>query len=70
MPDEKTEIYSRLSYFAQKGIMLYVDNRAVTPEEAMKCYELHEDHVYMPDYIFNERGMLQELRYDKVDKRL
>lgn len=70
MADEKVEIYSKLSYFAQKGITLYVDDRAATPEEAMKCYELHEDHVYMPDYVFNEQGMLQELRYDKVIKGL
>ncbi len=69
MPDEKMEIYSKLSYFAQKGIMLYVDDREATPEEAMKCYELHEDHVYMPDYVFDEQGVLQELRYDKVAKR-
>lgn len=69
MTDEKLEIYSRLSYFAQNGISLYVDDKAATPEEAMRCYEFHENHVYMPDYVFNEQGMLRELRYDKVMKQ-
>lgn len=69
MTDDKLEIYSRLSYFAQNGIALYVGDQAVTPEEAMRCYELHEDHVYMPDYVFNEQGILRELRYDKVTKQ-
>ena len=69
MTDEKLEIYSRLSYFAQNGIGFYVGNREVSPEEAMQCYELHEDYVYMPDYVFNEQGVLRELRYDKVTKQ-
>lgn len=66
MTEERQEIYSRLSYFARKGVALYVDDRAATPEEALRCYELHENHVYMPDYVFNDQGMLKELRYDKV----
>lgn len=66
--DEELEIFSRLSYFAQSGISLYVDGKAATPAQALKCYELHEDHVYMPDYVFNESGMLREVRYDKVKK--
>ena len=66
MTDEKLEIYSRLSYFAQNGIGLYVGNRAVSPEEAMQCYELHEDYVYMPDYVVDEFGVLKEIRFDKI----
>lgn len=64
--EDQWDIYSKLSYFAQKGIALYVDNRSASPEEALRCYEVHEKHTYMPDYIYNESGKLTELRLDRV----
>lgn len=47
------------------GVALFLDGRPSTPEEiAYRCLE--EKEVYMPDYVLDDHGILQELRYDKV----
>jgi hypothetical protein len=47
------------------GVALFLDGRPATPGEiANKCRE--ETEIYMPDYVLDDHGNLQELRYDKV----
>ena len=47
------------------GVSLFLDGKPATPQEiAAKCQE--ETEVYMPDYVLDNHGNLQELRYEKV----
>ena len=47
------------------GVALFLDGRPATPcEIANRCRE--ETEIYMPDYVLDNHGNLQELRYDKV----
>lgn len=47
------------------GVSLFLDGKPSTPMEiASKCQE--EKEVYMPDYVLDDHGILQELRYDRV----
>lgn len=63
---EKREIISRLSYFAQKGVGIYLDGEPSNPEEVAEQYCVEEDCIYMPDYVLTEKGHLKEVRYDRV----
>lgn len=50
----------------QKQLEVYVDNERTTLEDALKrCVQ--ERSVYMPDYVLDENGVLEQLRFDKID---
>ncbi|MBQ8326318.1 MAG: hypothetical protein IJX86_04535 [Lachnospiraceae bacterium] len=66
---EKQEIISRLNYFAQKGVQVYLEGKLTTPEEVAEQYFVAEDCVYMPDYVLSDKGQLKEVRYDKVKQK-
>lgn len=50
----------------QKQLEVYVDNERTTLEDALKrCVQ--ERSVYMPDYVLDENGVLEQLRFDRID---
>lgn len=50
----------------KKCLEVYMDNKRTTLEDALKrCVQ--ERTVYMPDYVMDENGVLEQLRFDKID---
>ncbi len=50
----------------RKCLEVYMDNQRTTLEDALKrCVQ--ERTVYMPDYVLDENGVLEQLRFDKID---
>lgn len=50
----------------EKCLEVYMDNQRTTLEDALKrCVQ--ERTVYMPDYVLDENGVLEQLRFDKID---
>ncbi|MBO5282128.1 MAG: hypothetical protein J6B43_03235 [Lachnospiraceae bacterium] len=50
----------------ERGVSLYVDDHPASPEEvACKCVQ--EQTVYMPDYVLNDMGILEQVRFDRID---
>ena len=56
------ERYNRIQ---AKGAGLYV--RATPEEVAELC--VREEISYMPDYIYDEKGSLIQVMFDRVDKK-
>lgn len=45
---------------------VYIDNKPTTLKDALhQCVQ--EQTVYMPDYILDENGVLNQLRFDRID---
>ncbi len=45
---------------------VYIDNELTTLDEALtRCVQ--ERSVYMPDYVLDEKGVLEQVRFDKVE---
>lgn len=45
---------------------VYVDNELTTLEDALnRC--VRECTVYMPDYVLNDKGIVEQVRFDKID---
>jgi len=45
---------------------VYVDNELTTLEDALdRC--VRECSVYMPDYVVNDKGIVEQVRFDKID---
>ena len=53
----------------QQGVDLYLEGEPASPEEIARKFFVNEDTVYMPDFVTDEDGTLQEVRYDRVEYR-
>lgn len=50
----------------KRSLEVYMDNKRTTLEDALtRCVQ--ERTVYMPDYVLDENGVLEQLRFDKID---
>jgi len=58
-------LYDRMGG-VQKNLEVYMDDKRITLEEALsRCVQ--ERVVYMPDYVLDEKGVLKQLRFDRID---
>lgn len=55
-----------LKYYEKQGISLWLNGRASTPREIEKAHRIAEDGVYMRDYVQNEKGEIEKLKFDFV----
>ncbi len=62
----KLSLLSTLSFYANNGIKLYVQNEPLSPEETVQTV-MEEGTSYMADYIDDDRGLLSEIRFDRVE---
>ncbi len=62
---EQPTILSHLEKISQNGVTLYLNGHSATPSEIAQCC-VNEDTIYMPDYVTDEKGVLKEIRYDKI----
>ena len=53
---------------SQSGVGLYVDGKKVLPAEAVSR-AVREDSPYMADYVLNDKGAVEQVRFDKVTRR-
>ena len=58
----------RLGSRRKRSLEVYVDNERTTLEEALaRCVQ--ERTIYMPDYILDENGVLEQLRFDRIEQQ-
>ena len=65
LQEMEQNVKHNLERAVQGGTSLYLEGKRSTPEDIVKCC-VNEDMSYMPDYVWNERGTLIEIRYDKI----
>ncbi|MBD5530354.1 MAG: hypothetical protein HDR02_18395 [Lachnospiraceae bacterium] len=61
-------IRMQLQKVQERGVGLYMDDRPATPDE-VACKYVQEQNVYMPDYVLNEMGILEQVRFDRIDSQ-
>lgn len=59
-------IRMQLQKVQEQGVCLYMDDQPASPDE-VACKYVQEQSVYMPDYVLNEMGILEQVRFDKID---
>ncbi len=60
------ELEYQLNIMRKRELKIYMDNQQVTLEEALsRCVQ--ERTVYMPDYVLDENGILEQVRFDRID---
>ena len=64
--DLEEVLRSHLGSAQKKNLEVYVGNERTTLEDALdRCVQ--ERTIYMPDYILDENGILEQLRFDRID---
>lgn len=67
--DSAQKIEVRLENIVQSGVSLYLDGKEASPKEIAELYTVRENMTYMPDYVTDEKGVLTEVRYDRISTR-
>ena len=62
---KRATMLSSLTKISSKGVTLYLDGKAATPDEIAACC-VYDNSIYMPDYVMDDKGTLKEIRYDKI----
>lgn len=57
-----------LTQLEREGVGFYLNGIKSKPREIIKKCSVYEKTVYMPDFVMDEQGKLQEVRYDEVKK--
>ena len=63
----REELSLQLEQLRQKGVKLFVDNKAALPGEAA-AKAVQEDSPYMADYVLGDTGNIEQVRFDKVTR--
>lgn len=58
-------IKKELCHSLRQGTLLYMDGKLAAPSY-ISDRVLKEEGCYMMDYVTDENGRLQEIRYDKI----
>lgn len=62
----RKKLMAELEKVTKQGAELFVDGKAVKPEEAVNK-AVRENSAYMADYVFGDGGIIKQIRFDKVD---
>ncbi len=67
--DEENTFKEHLRAICASGVDLYLEGRLSSPDRIAKRFSVHEDAVYMPDFVLDEQGRLTQIRYDRIRNR-
>lgn len=68
MKTAREDMLLQLEQMSRNGVGLYVDGKRVLPAEAVSR-AVREDSPYMADYVLNDKGAIEQVRFDKVTRR-
>ncbi|MCQ2507289.1 MAG: hypothetical protein MJ097_00710 [Dorea sp.] len=66
MSIDNQALFQELSNYERNHVKLTMDEKIVSPLQIVQAHMIREDTQYMRDYILNESGDLEELRFYSV----
>lgn len=57
-----------LEQYQRRGVSLNLEGRPSNPYEIVQAHLIAEECGYMRDYLQNEKGEIQKIDFDKVNK--
>lgn len=66
---DKKALFIELKGIQGRGITIFLEGEKSTPETVTELLCIQEDSSYMRDYIYDKKGVLKELHFDKVQNR-
>ena len=59
-------LLKKMKYYEKRGVEITLDGRDLPLEEIAAACVIKEPQAYMGDYIWDEKGELSEIRYDRI----
>lgn len=63
---EYRELFEELSEYERYGIQMRIEGENASPMQIAAAHMVKEKCSYMRDYILDENGHVEELRFNKV----
>lgn len=60
------ELMMMLARYQANGVPIFFEDRPSTPQEIVDIMMVHEDEIYMPDYVTDTDNHVVQIRYDHV----
>ena len=60
------KLYAELEEYESSGIRMKLNNTPASPLQIVNAHMIEEESTYMRDYIWDERGKVQELTFHNI----
>ncbi len=60
------ELMTMLKKYQSDGILIYFEEHLSSPREVVRTMAVHDDEVFMPDYVMDKDDRLVQIRFNKV----
>ena len=60
------ELMAMLEHYQADGVSIFFDDRPSSPREVVMMLMVHDDEIYMPDYIMDKQDKLVQIRFNQV----
>lgn len=60
------ELMAMLKKYQSDGILIYFEEHLSSPREVVRTMAVHDDEVFMPDYVMDRNDRLVQIRFNKV----
>ncbi len=64
--EESAKVYRELKEYEKRGITFRLNDWPASPMQIAQTTGIREDVVYMRDYVLNEQGDIEEVRFNVV----
>ena len=61
-------LLKQMKRYEKQGVEITLSGERSSPEQIASACAVREHGCYMGDYIWNEKGNLEEIRYDKIGR--
>lgn len=65
--EEASELFQELTGYEKEGIGISLNGSTASPMQVVQAHILHEDAVFMRDYVMNEEGDIEELCFTNIE---
>lgn len=60
---------SELEMYSKQGVSLWLNDKPSTPKAIAKAHRVAEEGAYMRDYVENEKGEVELLKFDYIKEK-
>ncbi|MBQ7584119.1 MAG: hypothetical protein IJT24_05865 [Lachnospiraceae bacterium] len=60
------ELMKMLKHYQADGVSIFFQDHLSSPREVVTMMMMHEDEIFMPDYVMDKQDRLVQIRFDQV----
>lgn len=61
------ELFTELTRYEKSGIRMQINGYPASPMQIVSAHMLREEQTYMRDYVMDDRGIVRELDFYRIE---